>query len=210
MYKFATILAASASLAAAAPTEGRNNKVAARQDAQNPGYPEVFPSGTYVRYINSGETVSDPQDQLLVVKNGNFEDESSTIVTFQFDEDTEGLTCQLNFELSEDDTSTGTKTMDVFTWTNPEDLEALIAGENLKKPETKSRDEQAGRVAVSAPGRAGWTMTYGDWPAIPCPAGQLIGIEYVGVGDRVEVGWDSGVTGPRFWVIDPENPPQGN
>lgn len=203
MYKFVSILAASASLASAAPTSPSGNVV-----ARNPGYPEVIPAGTYRRYINSGETISNPQDQPLVVKNGNFEDETSTIITFRFDEDTEGLICQLNFELSDEDTSKGTKTMDVFTWTNPEDLEALTTGKVLKKPQTKSRDEQAGRVVVSAPGRAGWSMSYGDWPAIPCPAGQLIGVEYVGAGEEVEVGWEVGVTGPRFWVIDSENPPQ--
>lgn len=196
MLKFATILAASASLAAAAPAQHASGK-AARQEVT-----EHFPSESYLRYINSGETISDPHDRPLVVKNGNFEDETSTIATFQFGDDVAGKTCQLVFELDDDDTSEGTKTMDVFNWTNPEDLENLVSGKAVKKVQTKSRDEHAGRILVSAPGTATWIMNYGEWPSIPCPAGELIGIEFVGVGDEVEVAWVPGVTGPRFLISE--------
>lgn len=197
MHRFTLIFAASASLAVAAPTQSTSTKVSARQNT------EVLPEGTYRRYINTGETISDPEDQPFVVKNGNFEDETSTIVTFNFDEDTEGKTCELNFKLGEEDVSKGTKTMDIFTWTNPGDLEALIAGTTINNEMSiKSRNQQAGRVIVSAPGNAEWTMSYNGWPSIPCPAGELIGIEYVGAGEGVEVGWESGSTGPRFVVFD--------
>lgn len=163
----------------------------------------IFPAGTYRRWVQSGKIVQDPQDQLLIVKNGKAADETTTIVTFDFDQSTEGKTCELIFELWDRDVSTGTQTLDVFTWSDPpQGLKTFSVADIARWAEAKSRDNHVGRILVPKPGDATWIQAYQGWPKIPCPAGQLIGVEYVGVGDRVEVRWDIGVTGPRFRVLE--------
>ncbi|KAL2693496.1 hypothetical protein Neosp_000056 [[Neocosmospora] mangrovei] len=163
----------------------------------------IFPAGTYRRWVQSGTIIQDPQDQLLIVKNGKAADETTTIVTFDFDQSTEGKTCELIFELWDRDVSTGTQTLDVFTWSDPpRGLRTFSVADIAKWAEAKSRDNHVGRILVPKPGNATWIMSYQGWPKIPCPAGQLIGVEYVGVGDRVEVRWDIGVTGPRFRILE--------
>jgi hypothetical protein len=163
----------------------------------------IFPAGTYRRWVQSGKIVQDPQDQLLIVKNGKAADETTTIVTFNFDQSTKGKTCELIFELWDRDVSTGTQTLDVFTWSDPPSgLRTFSVADIAEWAEAKSRDNHVGRILVPKPGNATWIMAYQGWPKIPCPAGQLIGVEYVGVGDRVEVRWDIGVTGPRFRVLE--------
>lgn len=157
----------------------------------------IYPAGTYRRWIQTGTIVQDPQDQLLIVKNGNAADETSTIVTFDFDASTQGKTCELIFELWDRDVSTGTQTLDVFTYSDPPANLQQVSG----FASILSRDNHVGRVVVPKPGNATWVQAYQGWPTIPCPTGQHIGVEYVGVGDRVEVRWDIGVTGPRFKVL---------
>ncbi|KAL2111721.1 hypothetical protein VUR80DRAFT_9442 [Thermomyces stellatus] len=181
--KFVALLA-SATAAAAAAVSPRQTDL-------------LYPHRTYRRWVHSGEMVDDPQDQLLVVKNGNLDDETSAVVSFAFPEETEGKQCQLRFELWPDrDISTGSQTLDVFTYNNlPEDVGTLA---NILE-----RDTQAGRIkALTDRKEAEWIESYDGWPTIPCPAGETIGIEYVGVGDEVEVQWDIGVTGPRFQVLE--------
>jgi hypothetical protein len=157
----------------------------------------MYPAATYRRWIQTGQMVLDPQDQLLVVKNGNPADETSTLVTFDFPAESAGKTCELIFELWDRDISTGTQTLDVFTYTDP----PATAVELVTVAAFKGRDHHAGRIQVPKPGNATWVMSYDGWPTIPCPAGEVLGIEYVGAGDAVEVRWDIGVTGPRFRVI---------
>ncbi|KAM5386454.1 hypothetical protein ACJZ2D_000417 [Fusarium nematophilum] len=162
----------------------------------------LYPAGTYRYWVNTGRIVQDPQDQLLIVKNGKAADETTTIVTFEFDQSTRGKTCELIFELWDRDVSTGTKTLDVFTYSDPpQAAKAFSAADAARWASIKSRDNHVGRIKVPKPGNATWEMSFQGWPKIPCPAGQLIGVEYVGVGDNVKVRWDIGVTGPRFRVL---------
>ncbi|KAK2923444.1 Ubiquitin 3 binding protein But2, C-terminal [Fusarium oxysporum f. sp. vasinfectum] len=135
-------------------------------------------------------------------KNGKSADETTTIVTFEFDESTRGKTCELLFELWDRDVSNGTRTLDVFTYSDPSmGPRAFSAAVAAKWASTKSRDNHVGRIRVPKPGNATWEQSYQGWPKIPCPAGQLVGVEYVGVSDRIQVRWDIGVTGPRFRVM---------
>ncbi|KAJ3469597.1 hypothetical protein MRS44_003662 [Fusarium solani] len=120
----------------------------------------IFPAGTYRRWVQSGKIVQDPQDQLLIVKNGKAADETTTIVTFNFDQSTEGKTCELIFELWDRDVSTGTQTLDVFTWSDPQavfehsPLPILLNGQKPRAETTMS--------AVSWSRSQG--MLPGSWP----------------------------------------------
>ncbi|KAI3573678.1 hypothetical protein IWW34DRAFT_754217 [Fusarium oxysporum f. sp. albedinis] len=194
--KFFALLASAAALSFAAPTVDTHEIDARAVDTV------LYPAGTYRYWIQSGKIIWDPQDQLLIVKNGNAADETTTIVTFEFDESTRGKTCELLFELWDRDVSSGTKTLDIFTYSDPPTgPRAFSAADAAKWASTKSRDNHVGRIRVPKPGNATWEQSYQGWPKIPCPAGQLVGVEYVGVGDRVQVRWDIGVTGPRFKVM---------
>ncbi|KAF5024514.1 hypothetical protein F66182_3454 [Fusarium sp. NRRL 66182] len=162
----------------------------------------IYPAGTYRYWVETGKTISDPQDQLLIVKNGKTADETTTIVTFEFDETARGKTCMLLFDLWDRDVSTGSKTLDVFTYSDPPSGPGTFsAADAAEWASLNSRDNHVGRIKVPKPGVATWEQSYQGWPRIPCPAGQLIGVEFVGVGDGVEVRWDIGVTGPRFRVL---------
>ncbi|KAF5263134.1 hypothetical protein FOXYS1_6127 [Fusarium oxysporum] len=178
--KILALLASAAAVSLAAPTVDTHEIDARAVDTV------LYPAGTYRYWIQSGKIIWDPQDQLLIVKNGKAADETTTIVTFEFDESTRGKTCELLFELWDRDVSTGIKTLDVFTYSDPPTgPRAFSAADAANWASTKSRGNHS----------------YQGWPKIPCPAGQLIGVEYVGVGDRVQVRWDIGVTGPRFKVV---------
>lgn len=193
--KIATLLASAAAVALARPTASSNEDISKRQ--QN----IIYPHGTFRYWINTGEIKEDPQDQLLVVKNGNTADETSTIVTFNVPPELEGRTCNLLFDLWNRDVSTGTQDLDVFTVINPPVGDFSIASVKASIPKwrpAQSRDQHEGRIHVPKPGSAQWIESYHGYPQFPCPAGQLVGIEYVGVGDAVTVRWDIGVTGPRI------------
>ncbi|PKS05492.1 hypothetical protein jhhlp_008870 [Lomentospora prolificans] len=189
--KYLALLASAATAALAAPAvhEARQANTI------------IYPAGTYRHWVQSGEVVQDPQDQLLIVKNGNQAEETTTFVTFEFDQSTAGKTCELLFELWDRDVSTGTQELDVFTYSDPPNPRSF-APADVATLTAKSRDVHVGRIQVPKPGNATWIQSYQGWPRIPCPAGQLIGVEYVGAGDNVEVRWDIGVTGPRFSVQD--------
>ncbi|KAL2826648.1 hypothetical protein BDW59DRAFT_160836 [Aspergillus cavernicola] len=168
-----SLLLTAATLAAATPLSLEN-----RQDTI------LWPHRTYRWWLWNGAIKEDPQDQLLVVKDTNPRNESSTLVTFDIAPELEGRTCKLIFDLWDRDVSTGSQTADVFTSVNP-----------------GNRDQHVGRVYVPKPGSAEWVFAYQGLPTFKCPAGELTGFEFVGVGDEVEIRWDIGVTGPRIQVL---------
>ncbi|KAI9039293.1 uncharacterized protein KD926_009735 [Aspergillus affinis] len=172
----------------------------------------LYPYSTYRYWVQSGDFKEDPQDQVLVLKNGNQAEETTTIVTFDISPDLEGKRCKLLFDLQERDLATGSKQADVFTATKPTGAQAKKEGEvstqavaaaskEVAKVIVQLRDEHAGRIKVAAPGVAEWVMSYDGYPEFDCPAGKLAGFEFVGVNDQVAIRWDIGVTGPRVQVL---------
>ncbi|GES66510.1 hypothetical protein ATEIFO6365_0015005500 [Aspergillus terreus] len=166
----------------------------------------LWPYATYRYWVNSGQWKEDPQDQLLVVKNGVLADETTTIVTFDIPADVAGRTCKLVFDLWDRDVSTGTQQADVFTATKPTGAErAAVSVETVSKQTAEfvvqSRDKHVGRIRVTAPGTANWIQSYQGYPEFECPAGQMVGFEFVGAGDNMSLRWDIGVTGPRVQVV---------
>ncbi|GAB1201184.1 hypothetical protein BDV32DRAFT_158256 [Aspergillus pseudonomiae] len=170
----------------------------------------LWPYATYRYWVQTGNWVLDPQDQLLVVKNGNAADETTSIVTFDIPATADGHKCKLLFDLWDRDVSTGSQQADVFTATKPTGASASASdsGASLQSVSkqvaeviVQSRDEHVGRIHVPKPGTADWVLAYQGYPEFDCPAGQMIGFEFVGVNDRVEIRWDIGVTGPRVQVL---------
>ncbi|OGM43288.1 hypothetical protein ABOM_008660 [Aspergillus bombycis] len=170
----------------------------------------LWPYATYRYWVQTGNWVLDPQDQLLVVKNGNAADETTSIVTFDIPATAEGHKCELLFDLWPRDVSTGSQQADVFTATKPTgaSVSASDSGASLQSVSkqvadviVQSRNEHAGRIYVPVPGTADWVLAYQGYPKFDCPAGQMIGFEFVGVNDEVSIRWDIGVTGPRVQVL---------
>ncbi|PLB51281.1 hypothetical protein P170DRAFT_425526 [Aspergillus steynii IBT 23096] len=171
----------------------------------------LYPYRTYRYWAQSGDFKEDPQDQLLVVKNGKPAEETTTIVTFDIGANLEGRKCKLLFDLWERDVSTGSQQADVFTATKPTGASAkegevsiqavAAASKEVAEVIVQSRDEHVGRIKVTAPGVADWIMSYGGYPEFDCPAGEMAGFEFVGVSDEVAIRWDIGVTGPRVQVL---------
>lgn len=191
----ATALASTGALAAptAAPT--------AAPAKQNPDL--IYPSGTYRYWVQSGEIIPDPQNQLLVVKAGDPDHSTTAIVTFDFNPDNKDRTCRLVFDLWDRDVTTGTQDADIFTVINPPESFSTKSKIAANRPAGRpGRDEHKGRIHAPKPGRAEWTMKYGGYPEFPCPSEETMAIEYVGVGDEVTLGWDIGVTGPRIEILE--------
>lgn len=187
--KFLALLAA-ASVAFAVPTP--------QEDPPHiPPGELIWPRETYRYWVKTGETVLDPPEG-LVQKTGNQDEEITTLVNFQFPEETKGKTCRLRFDLWERDTSQGSQRADVFTSLAPEGFS--IASDGPWPPGNK-RDVHVGRIHVKAPGSAVWEQSYHGFPDFPCPAGRFLGGEFVGVGDKDRIIWDIGVTGPRIQVL---------
>lgn len=171
----------------------------------------LYPYETYRYWVQSGNWKLDPQDQLLVVKNGNAADETTSIVTFNIPPAADGHKCKLLFDLWDRDVSSGSKQADVFTATKPTGASASDANTDSASLQSvskevadvivQSRDEHVGRISVSAPGTADWVLAYQGYPEFDCPAGQIVGFEFVGVGDEVAIRWDIGVTGPRVQIL---------
>lgn len=165
----------------------------------------MYPYRTYRYWVQTGEMKEDPQDQLLVVKNDNPADSTTAIVTFKFDESVQDKTCKLLFDLWDRDVSTGSQTVDVFSIIDPPGSQPQAVSDDASRALalqlTQSRGQQLGRIHVTAPGEADWIMSFHGYPEFPCPAGQLMGVEFVGVGDAVTLRWDIGVTGPRVQVL---------
>lgn len=187
--KLSVLLSSLAAITLAAPTlKPRDN-------------PLLYPSATFRHFINTGENIQDPQNQPLVLKNNVPADESSTIVTFNFDENLQGRRCKLLFDLWDRDVSTGSQQLDVFSVNNPPTSPFTTASITNENRPAWNRDQQRGRIMVKKPGTAEWIMSYSGWPEFDCPAGMVMGLEFVGVGDAVAVRWDIGVTGPRVQVL---------
>lgn len=165
----------------------------------------MYPYRTYRYWVQTGEMKEDPQDQLLVVKNNNPADSTTAIVTFNFDESVQDKTCKLLFDLLDRDVSTGSQNVDVFSIIDPPGSQPQAVSDDASRALalqlTQSRGQQLGRIHVTAPGEADWIMSFHGYPEFPCPAGQLMGVEFVGVGDAVTMRWDIGVTGPRVQVL---------
>lgn len=154
------------------------------------------------RSVSTGELEPDPQDKLLVVNDGDPATEATTIMTFNFPSSVQDRTCKLLFDLWDGDVSTGSQTVNVFSTIDPPgspEVSASSRGHALAV--MQSRGQQTGRVHVAAPGEADWVMSFYGMPEFPCPAGQLTGLEFVGVGDAVTMRWGIGVTGPRVQVL---------
>lgn len=157
----------------------------------------IWPAATYRYWVKTGKTEFDPRKG-LVQKNGNPDEEITTLVNFEFPAETEGKTCILLFDLWRRDTSTGSQRADVFTSLAPQGFSIASDG---PWPLGNNRDRHVGRIHATVPGRAEWEESYHGFPKFPCPAGRLLGGEFVGVGDRDKIVWDVGVTGPRIYVL---------
>lgn len=125
-----------------------------------------------------------------VFKDGRSSD-ITTLVTFDIAKALSGKTCQLHFDLPRDAHVSGSGKFDVFTSQAPatQDTESWPPG-NL-------RDEYVGRfLAVKGgdaePGADGITTI----TTFPCPGGQYLAGEIVGVGDVDYITWSKASNGP--------------
>ncbi|KLJ12093.1 hypothetical protein EMPG_12791, partial [Blastomyces silverae] len=91
--KLATLLIAAATAVLAAPASSPAGDIAGRQTNG-----KIYPHRTFRYWVLSGELKEDPQDQLLVVKDGIAEHETTTIVTFDISPDLQGRRCRLQFD----------------------------------------------------------------------------------------------------------------
>ena len=158
----------------------------------------IWPSNTYRFWVHDGHAIQDPQDQLLVVRNGNVRDETTTIVTFDPKPEFAGRTCRLRIDLWNRDVSTGSQQADVFSWIGPLPNTLNVAKVDEIRP--FSRGVQKGRITLPKPGQSQWIQQYDGYPEFPCPQ-ELMAIEFVSAGQELALRWDIGATGPRIELV---------
>lgn len=138
-------------------------------------------TGAVQRYVPSGA---------IVKPNGRSTD-TTTLVTFSFPEETKGKTCELGFYLDASATLGGSKQFDVFTSLAP------ATASTQSWPSGNLRDQHIGRMTATKPGYATWVDGIGaSAKTFPCPFGQTLGGELVGVNDVDEITWNAASSGP--------------
>jgi hypothetical protein len=137
-----------------------------------------------------------------IYKNGgsSSDPDITTLITFDIPSSAAGKTCSFVFDLNNclhcnPSPPTGTATFDVYTSLAPADHSTV------SWPSGNLRDQYVGRMQAVKPGSAVWLDGYPqEGKAFPCPAGQLLAGELVGVGDSVDVQWDGIGEGPYIRV----------
>lgn len=185
--KLTALFVSAAAVVLAAPTANLNNP---EIEARNTQF--VSPKDTFLHYINTGVTNHDVYGRPLVVKNGKAAEETSAVVTFDFDGSYNGRRCRLRFDTSAGDTSKGSQQLDVYSVINPPTWP-------IQSP--FSRDQHRGRIYVLVSGTAQWVQGYNGYPEFDCPVNKRIGYEFVGVYDYDIIDWNVGSTGPRIEVL---------
>ncbi|KAJ9634923.1 hypothetical protein H2199_008787 [Coniosporium tulheliwenetii] len=169
----ATVAAAALSVASAAPTYPAGSS----SNILNPTTLSHYSTwGGAVDYAVSWGAVLKP--------NGKYTD-TTTLVTFRVPASTQGKTCEFGFYLDDSATLGGSKQFDVFTSLAPATVDTTTW------PSGNLRDQHAGRMTAVKPGYATWVDGIG--PAsktFPCPYGQTLAGELVGVNDIDEITWN--------------------
>lgn len=116
----------------------------------------------------------------------------TTLLTFDMPSSLQGLTCEFHFYLDAASTLSGSEQFDVFSSLAP------AAGSTTTWPQGNQRDQYIGRMAASVPGEATWESGFPQlWKSFPCPFGEQLGAELVGVSDQDDIEWlDSSTVGP--------------
>jgi len=174
----AAILGAATTLAAPVP---------AQQSTDTVLYPRVTSqynvwTGAVDFNVNTG----------LIRKDGRNPD-ITTLVTVDFPASTQGKQCRFAFTLDSQSTFSGSAKFDVFTSLAP------AAGPTTTWPNGNLRDQYTGRFQAQV-GDA--TPIEHANPSFPCPAGQTLGGELVGVFDNDLIQWNVNTpgTGPKIIV----------
>jgi len=128
----------------------------------------------------------------LIRKDGKNPD-ITTLLTVEFPASTAGKQCQFAFTLDSLSTFSGSAKFDLFTSLAP------AAGPTTTWPNGNLRDQYGGRFQAQL-GDA--TPIEHANPKFPCPAGQTLGGELVGVYDNDHIEWnvDTPGTGPKILV----------
>ncbi|KAF2096154.1 hypothetical protein NA57DRAFT_78925 [Rhizodiscina lignyota] len=127
----------------------------------------------------------------VIFKNNGQSSDITTLGTFDIPSSADGLTCTFHFSLPSDATLSGTGKFDLFTSLAP------ATTSTTTWPNGNLRDQYVGRFQAAlgeeaTPGADGITTHI----SFPCPAGQLLAGELVGVGDVDDIEWDSATGGP--------------
>jgi len=125
----------------------------------------------------------------------NARGDTTTLFTFSFPDWTAGKTCQLNFFLNKQAALSGSRTFDVFSSLAPATTSAVTW------PNGNLRDQQLGRMTAVKGGDATVSTDAPNKLSFPCPQGQLLGGELVGVNDQVNIEWVQNVAGPYIVVV---------
>lgn len=125
-----------------------------------------------------------------ISKNGKTTD-ITTLLTFDFPEDSAGKICSFHFDLDHSAAVSGSAQFDVFTSLAPAE------GNRTSWPSGNLRDQHIGRMTATVDGAATWVAglpTFGQ--GFLCPAGQTYGGELVGAGESVLIEWSARFSGP--------------
>jgi hypothetical protein len=183
------------SVAIAAAILGATSCLGAPTPFSRPSTPTtIFPIVTSQYNVWTG-AVNFDTPRGLISKTGTTPD-ITTLATFKVPNEWAGRTCELVFTLNgPTDSATGSQRADVFTSLAP------AVTDTTTWPQGNLRDQDFGRFVAVPGGSATWEQIFNGAPQFPCPAGQLLAGELVGVYDVDHIEWDIQTGGPQINLV---------
>lgn len=188
-----TTIAATSVLAAPFKAAPQSQSLKARN-----GETYFYPSETWLYSVRDGSISS--TDHGEVSKNdGNNGKDITTLLTFEYPNESQGLQCHFEFWLDSTASVSGSKKLDLFTSNSP------APGPTSGWGPGNQRNLPLGRLSVDVDSLATWDATYSTYltEKVPCKApGTIEAFELVGVYDNDEVTWNPDVAGLRIVFSD--------
>ncbi|CAH0057334.1 unnamed protein product [Clonostachys solani] len=168
--------------------------VAASFDAQD----ELFfsPSQVWLYSVSSRRTAPTSTGVVSKASTSGYRDTITTLLTFIYPPEVDGLKCQFGFDLDLDSTVGGSAKLDLFSSIRP-----LRSNSTVFWSRGNQRGVQLGRLSVSRGVSATWDATYNEYltEKTDCKApGTVEGFELVGVYDNDLVSWNPSTSGLRI------------
>lgn len=184
MFSYKTLLiTVLSSLIVAAPFEARDD-------------PFFSPSQVWLYGVSSGRTAPTSTGMVSKASTSGGRATVTTLLTFTYPPEVDGLKCQFGFYLDLNSTVKGSAKLDLFSSIRP-----LTSNFTVYWSRGNQRGVQLGRLSVSPGASATWDATYDEYltEKTDCKTpGTVEGFELVGVYDNDYVSWNPSTSGLRI------------
>jgi hypothetical protein len=154
------------------------------------------PSQVWLYGASSGRTAPTSTGMVSKASTSGGRATITTLLTFKYPPEVDGLKCQFEFYLDLNSTVKGSAKLDLFSSIRP-----LTSNDTVYWSRGNQRGVELGRLSVSPGASATWDATYNEYltEKTDCKApGTVEGFELVGVYDNDYVSWNPSTSGLRI------------